>query len=325
MKRIRKPSNIDTAVTEGGDISRRDLIRCAAWAGAGLIWTVSGGIPQSMSILGTANAAERGGLSFVQISDSHIGFNKEANPDPAGTLTSAIESIRALPQRPAFLLHTGDVTHLSRPEEFDAAQQIVNTAGFPVHYVPGEHDVIGDNGDAFFTKFNGAPDRRWSSFDQGGVHFIALVNVLDLQAGGFGRLGAQQLEWLEQDLKGRSGSTPIVVFTHMPLWTVYPEWGWGTDDSAQALAYLKRFGSVTVLNGHIHQVLQKVEGHVSFYTAMSTAFPQPAPGTAPAPGPMKVPAEKLRSVLGIRSITQHSTHGPLVVTDQSLATPAVSA
>src|SRR5207247_6227624 len=120
----------------------------------------------------------------------------------------------------------------------------------------------------------------WYSFDHRGVHFVGLVNVQNLKAGGLGSLGPEQLEWLEKDLKPRRAGTPIVLFAHIPLWTVYPEWGWGTQDSAQALSYVKRFGSVTVLNGHIHQILRKVEGKVSFHTAMSTAFPQPAPGKA---------------------------------------------
>jgi 3',5'-cyclic AMP phosphodiesterase CpdA len=219
---------------------------------------------------------------------------------------------------PAFVLHTGDVSHLSKAEEFDTAQQIIGGYRGDVHYTPGEHDVIGDNGAGFFSRFNGSPDRKWYSFDSHGVHFIALVNVLDLQAGGFGRLGTEQLDWLQRDLKGRSASAPLIIFTHMPLWTVYADWGWGTDDAMQALAYTRKFGSVTVLNGHIHQVLQKVEGHVSFFTAMSTAFPQPAPGTAPNPGPKKVPPEELRSLLGIRDVSWSRGKTP-TVTDHSLA------
>jgi 3',5'-cyclic-AMP phosphodiesterase len=313
---------------ESAALSRRGLLKCAAWAGAGVLWTLRGGVLQSVPLIGTAQAAERPakGLSFVQISDSHIGFNKEPNPAPHVTLQSAIDQIRALPDAPAFVVHTGDVTQLSKPEEFDTAAQIIQGVGRPVHFVPGEHDVIGDNGSEFFTRFNGKPHRRWYSFDHGGAHFVALANVLDLRAGGLGRLGGEQLEWLEQDLKGRTASTPIVVLAHMPLWTVYSAWGWGTDDAAQALGYLRRFGSVTVLNGHIHQVMQKVEGHVQFHTARSTAFPQPAPGTASAPGPMKVPAETLRSVLGITEVSRQAHAHALAVVDETLATgsPATS-
>jgi plastocyanin len=308
-------------------MNRRGLIKCAAWAGAGVVWTLRGGVLGSVELLNAARAAGKsapGGLTFVQISDSHIGFAKEPNPTPQATLQSAIDQIRALAVQPSFVVHTGDVSQLSKPEEFDTAAEIINGVGRPVHYVPGEHDVINDDGRAFFTKFNGSTDRRWYSFDADGAHFVALVNVLNLKAGGFGQLGAEQLEWLERDLKGRSASTPIVVLAHMPLWTVYSDWGWGTDDAPQALSYLKRFGSVTVLNGHIHQIMQKVEGNVQFHTARSTAFPQPAPGTAPSPGPMKVPAETLRSVLGISSITDKYHDRSLAIVDNTLP-PAASA
>ena len=316
-------------------LSRRNLLKCAAWSGAGVIWVMQGGVPKAMDLIGTAEAAVPGkGLSFIQISDSHIGFNKEPNPSPQATLQSAIEQIRGLKTQPAFVVHTGDVTHLSKAQEFDDAARIIDGVGRPVHYVPGEHDVIGDDGAAFFTKFNGRADRRWHSFDYEGTHFVALANVLNLQAGGLGRLGAEQLEWLEADLKGRTASTPIVVLAHMPLWALYPQWGWGTDDAAAALDYLKRFGSVTVLNGHIHQVMQKVEGHMQFHTARSTAFPQPAPGAAAAPGPMRVPAETLRSMLGLSTVT-HQPHmhelaiGELVLRDGpapvATAAPAMAA
>jgi 3',5'-cyclic AMP phosphodiesterase CpdA len=262
-----------------------------------------------------------GGLSFVQISDSHIGFSKEANKDVIGTLQAAIDRINALPTPPAFLLHTGDLSHLSKASEFDALDQVLkNCRAKEVHYVPGEHDVLNDNGKLYHERYGKqAKGSGWYSFDSNGVHFIGLVNVLDLKAGGLGSLGHDQLEWLEDDLKNLGNDTPIVVFAHIPLWTVYPDWGWGTDDSAQALAYLKRFGSVTVLNGHIHQTMQKVEGNITFHTAMSTAFPQPAPGTAPSPGPMKVPAEKLRGLLGLTSVNYVQGRNSLAIIDSPLA------
>jgi 3',5'-cyclic-AMP phosphodiesterase len=307
-------------------LSRRGLLKCAAWSGAGVVWVMQGGLLKSMDLMSAAQAATTAGsLSFVQISDSHIGFSKEPNPSPHETLQSAIDQIKALPTPPAFVVHTGDVTHLSKPQEFDDAARIVAGVGRPVHYVPGEHDVIGDDGAAFFQKFNGSAERRWHSFDYEGTHFVALANVLNLQAGGLGRLGTEQLEWLESDLKGRSASTPIVVLAHMPLWSVYPEWGWGTDDAAQALAYLKRFGSVTVLNGHIHQVMQKVEGHVQFHTARSTAFPQAAPGTPGAsPGPLRVPAEQLRSMLGLSSVTYRPNMHELAIAESTLSAASAS-
>jgi 3',5'-cyclic AMP phosphodiesterase CpdA len=258
-----------------------------AWAGTGLLWTVVAGVPKPAGRSGSAWAAgadDGDAFTFLQISDSHIGFNKDPNTNPAGTLQEAIDDIRRLPKQPSLLLHTGDVSQLSKPEQFDTAEQIIRGAGLDTHYVPGEHDTIGDNGAAFFQRFSRGAPKGYYSFDQRGVHFIALVNVIELKAGGFGYLGAEQLEWLEKDVKNLSASTPIVVFAHMPLWTAHADWGWGTDDAAQALAYLKRFGSVTVLNGHIHQILQKVEGDVTFHTARSTAFPQATPGNGKGPG-----------------------------------------
>jgi 3',5'-cyclic AMP phosphodiesterase CpdA len=264
--------------------------------------------------------ATQGELSFVQISDSHMGFSKPANPDVTGTLKAAIEKINALPATPEFMLHTGDITHLSKPGEFDTVEQMLKSASVKnVFYVPGEHDVLGDDGKQYLERFGkGSKGAGWYSFDQKGVHFIGLVNVQNLKAGGLGNLGADQLEWLEKDVKHLSKSTPIVVFAHIPLWSVYPEWGWGTEDSAQALGYLKRFGSVTVLNGHIHQTMQKVEGNVTFHTACSTAFPQPKPGAAPSPGPMTVPPDRLRSVLGVTEVNYLKGRHALAVIDAQL-------
>jgi 3',5'-cyclic AMP phosphodiesterase CpdA len=299
-------------------IDRRQALECMIWAGTGVIWTLAGGVPKS-SLLGSAEAAEAG-FSFIQISDSHVGFDKAANPNALGTLQEAVGKIAAAPGKPAFIIHTGDISHLSKPAQFDDADQAIGQAKLEVHYVPGEHDVIDERqGRAYLERYGkNAKGAGWYSFDQAGVHFIGLVNVVDLKAGGMGNLGADQLAWLADDLKERSASTPIVVFAHIPLWTIAPEWGWGTEDSAQALALLARFGSVTVLNGHIHQLMQKVEGNVTFHTARSTAFPQPAPGTAPAPGPMLVPAGQLRSLLGVRTVAfQHGVRD-LAVTDLSL-------
>ena len=300
-------------------VDRRGALQCMLWAGSGVLWTVAGGVPKS-SLLGSAQAAEAG-FNFLQISDSHIGFDKPANPNALGTLQEAIGKVIAMPARPAFMIHTGDITHLSKPKQFDDADQVIGRAKLDVHYVPGEHDVIDeDQGKAYLDRYGkNAKGAGWYSFDQGGVHFIGLVNVVDLKAGGMGNLGPEQIAWLTGDLAGRSASTPIVVFAHIPLWTIAPDWGWGTEDSAQALALLARFGSVTVLNGHIHQLMQKVEGNVAFYTARSTAFPQPAPGTAAAPGPKLVPAGELRGLLGVRTVAYMQGAERLAVTDMSLA------
>lgn len=302
------------------DLGRRAALECMAWAGTGLLWTVVGGIPTSR-LIGSAQAAEETGFSFVHMSDSHVGFSKPANPDVTATLTEAIGQIGGMQQKPSFIIHTGDITHLSKPEEFDAAEKVIGSTKLDAHFVPGEHDIIDeDHGKAYMERFGKkAKGAGWYSFEQAGVHFIGLVNVVDLKAGGMGNLGADQLAWLADDLKGRAASQPIVVFSHIPLWIVYPEWGWGTQDGAQALSMLARFGSVTVLNGHIHQLMQKVEGNVTFHTAMSTAFPQPAPGSAPSPGPMKVPAEQLRSVLGFSSATFVRGKEKIAIVDRLLA------
>ena len=303
---------------------RRGFLQCMAWVGTGAMWTLTSGVLKGMPIEQAArgaigHGAGMGGLRFVQISDSHIGFDKPANTDVTATLRAAVAKIKAAAEQPSFVLHTGDLTHLSKPSEFDTLQQVLTELSLPVFYVPGEHDVLEDDGKSYLQRFGkGTQGAGWYSFDQGGVHFIGLVNVVNLKAGGLGTLGVEQLEWLEKDVKRLASSTPIVVFAHIPLWSVYPEWGWGTDDSARALSYLKRFGSVSVLNGHIHQVMQKVEGHVSFHTAMSTAFPQPAPGSAPSPGPMKVEADRLKKVLGVARMSFHDVNHPIAITDVPL-------
>jgi Icc protein len=304
-------------------VDRRGFLKCMAWAGTGAFCVMKGGVLNSYSLSGVAELAPaqmKGELSFAQISDSHMGFNKPANTDVAGTLQAAVDKINALATAPEFLLHTGDISHLAKPEEFDNVGEILRSAkSKDVFYVPGEHDVIGDDGKGYLERY-GKRSRGsgWYSFDKKGVHFLGLVNVMNLKAGGLGSLGSDQLEWLEDDVKPLSASTPIVVFAHIPLWSVYPEWGWGTEDSAQALGYLKKFGSVTVLNGHIHQTMQKVEGNVTFHTAASTAFPQPEPGKAESPGPMKVPAEQLRRLLGITDVNVVQGKGALAIVDSTL-------
>ena len=308
------------------DHSRRKVLECMTWAGTGVLWSIAGGVPYSLGLVGEAMAQgtdkamakAANSLTFLQISDSHMGFAKPANPNVKGTLEEAIGRIAAMPIQPSFMIHTGDITHLSKASEFDDAAKIISQARLDVHYVPGEHDILDPDVKLYHDRYGrGTKGAGWYSFDVGGVHFVGLVNVasggrfMSLvsidnpggKAGGLGVLGEEQLKWIEDDLRGHSASTPIVVFAHIPLWSVYPAWGWGTEDGARVLGHLKRFGSVTVINGHIHQVMQKVEGNVTFHTALSTAFPQPAPGTAPKPGPMKVPADKLRKLLGTATVT----------------------
>jgi 3',5'-cyclic AMP phosphodiesterase CpdA len=287
-----------------------------AWAGTGLVWTVTAGIPTSRALGQKTDSTD---LTFVQISDSHIGFNKPANADVNATLQAAIDKINALSRGPEFIIHTGDLTHLAKPAEFATLADLMSSARQKELYcVPGEHDTSTDDGKEYLVRYGkGTRGRGWYSMNHRGVHFVGLVNVLQLE--GLGRLGPDQLRWLKDDLEGQSASTPIVVFAHIPLWMAYPEWGWGTEDSAQALTYLRRFGSVTVLNGHVHQTMQKVEGNVNFHTAMSTAFPQPAPGAAAGPGPMKVPAERLKAALGIATVAIRNGEHSLAIVDSTLS------
>ena len=300
-------------------LDRRGFLKCMAWAGTGVVWTVSGGVLSSCNLI-PGQGPPKGSFTFVQLSDSHVGFNKAPNADVVRTLQTAIDGVNALADTPDLVIHTGDLTHLSKAEEFDTVDQLLK--GLKVKdrfYVPGEHDNVDDNGKQYLARFGtGAQGTGWHSFDHNGVHFVGLSNVFDLPEGGLGKLGADQLDWLQKDVKGLSASTPIVVFAHIPLWTVYPQWGWGTGDAEQALGYLKRFGSVTVLNGHIHQVMQKVEGNVTFHTARSTAFPQPEPGKAAGPGPMNVPAEQLKSFLGVSRVDYRENPGSLAIVDSTL-------
>jgi 3',5'-cyclic AMP phosphodiesterase CpdA len=311
-------SDIETAPT------RRRMLKCMAYGGAGTLFALSGGVLTPLDLALAAptgrNQAASATPLFVQISDTHIGFNKEANPDVAGTLRQTIALINAMPAKPAFIVHTGDMTHLSKAEEFDNAAQLISTIQVgDLHTVPGEHDVI-DTGTEYFNRFGKASNNKgYYSFDQAGVHFVALNNVMSFKPGGLGALGPDQLAWLEQDLRPRGASTPIVVFGHMPLWTIYEPWGWGTGDATQAFALLKRFGSVTVLNGHIHQIVSKVEGNITFHTARSTAYPQPAAGVGAGPGPLKVPAEQLPKMLGLTSVSIKAERGAALLSDATLA------
>jgi hypothetical protein len=287
--------------------SRRRALKCLAFGGAGTLFALTGGVFTPIDVALAAadphSAKRLGKPLFVQISDTHVGFNKEANPDVVASLNRAIDLVNGLPEQPALIIHTGDITHLSKPAEFDLAQQLfARLRTTEMHTVPGEHDTTDPTVSEYFNRFGKASaNKGYYSFDHAGVHFVALVNVLQFKPGGLGTLGAEQLAWVHEDLKTRSASTPIVVFAHMPLWSVYEPWGWGTGDAPQLMEELRRFGSVTVLNGHIHQIVQKVEGHVTFHTARSTAYPQPAAGEGTGPGPLKVPAEQLPSMLGVTS------------------------
>jgi 3',5'-cyclic AMP phosphodiesterase CpdA len=305
--------------------SRRNALKCMAYGGVGTLFALAGGVFTPIELAVAAadkqGAARLGKPLFVQISDTHIGFNKDANPDVNGTLTRTIDLVNGMAEQPALIIHTGDITHLSKPAEFDMAQGMLSRLRTPeLHTVPGEHDTTDPTVTEYFNRFGKASDNKgYYSFDHAGVHFVALINVLQFKPGGLGTLGTEQLAWLAADLKGRSASTPLVVFAHMPLWTIYQPWGWGTGDADQLMDQLRRFGSVTVLNGHIHQIVQKVEGNITFHTARSTAYPQPAAGEGAGPGPLKVPADQLPKMLGITSVSVVNHPRSLALNDTTIA------
>jgi 3',5'-cyclic AMP phosphodiesterase CpdA len=305
--------------------SRRGALKCMAYGGAGTLFMLAGGVFTPVDLAMAADdkpaAAPPGKPLFVQISDSHIGFNKDANPDVNGTLTRTIDLVNGMAEQPALIIHTGDITHLSKPAEFDLAQQMLSRLRTTeLHTVPGEHDTTDPTVTEYFNRFGKASDNKgYYSFDHAGVHFVGLINVLQFKPGGLGTLGPEQLAWLAADLKGRSASTPLVVFAHMPLWTIYEPWGWGTGDSDQLMEQLRRFGSVTVLNGHIHQIVQKVEGNITFHTARSTAYPQPTAGEGAGPAPLKVPADQLPKMLGITSVFVVKHPSSLALNDTTIA------
>jgi 3',5'-cyclic-AMP phosphodiesterase len=293
-------------------MKRSAFLEHVAWTGAGIAYTLSaGGMFEGRALAATQQ------IDFVQISDSHIGFHQAANPDVAATLKASIDAINALPQQPAFVVHTGDVTHLSTPEQFQTAKDVLSSLKAPLIVLPGEHDFIGANHTRFFDIFP-ADDKHstWRSWDSGGVHYVVLINVFDFEK--MGLLGSDQLAWLQRDLAGQRSSTPIVVFTHVPLYALFPKWGWTTADGAKALALLRRFDTVTVLNGHIHQVVRHQEGNIVFASANATAYPQPAPGTAPKPGPLALPHDSLLHAIGYRSVELHDD-GRAVIADHALA------
>ena len=300
-------------------MTRRQLMRHSAWFGAAVVLTVAGGEVIS-HVAGSAGAAQpaKPAMRFAQISDSHIGFKGPANTNVTDTFNHAIGQINGLDYTPDFVIHTGDLTHLATPDQFDQVKHMLGELNTPhVFTVPGEHDSTDDAGQKYRQAFGaGTRGDGWYSFDIAGVHIIGLVNTLNMQK--LGHLGADQLEFVEKDIAGLSSDTPIIVFSHIPLFAMYPDWGWGTDDATQALSYLKRFSSVTCLNGHVHQLFSKTEGNVTFYSATTTAYPLPAPGQGPAPKPVTLPAGKLRDALGIREVSYTKGQQSLALKDQKL-------
>jgi 3',5'-cyclic AMP phosphodiesterase CpdA len=310
--------------TEHG-MTRRQLMRHAGWFGAAVVLTVAGGEVISRvadahdTAANAATAQDAGALHFVQVSDSHIGFAGPANTDVTGSFTRAINQINQLGVRPDFVMHTGDLTHLSTPAQFDQVHQMMSgLATGRVFTVPGEHDSVGDAGKAYRQRFGaGTTGDGWYSFDTHGVHFIALVNTLSLEK--LGHLGNEQIDFVRKDLAGLKSDTPIVVFSHIPLFAMYPKWGWSTDDALQVISMLRRFSSVTCLNGHVHQLFSKTDGNITFHSATTTAYPLPKPGVGPAPVPQVLPARSLKDALGIRTVRYTTSDSQLATTDVRLA------
>ena len=319
------PAEIPEGPAGPDGMSRRQLLRHAGWFGSAVVLTVAGGEVISHvahdkdSAAAAATAADADALRFVQISDSHIGFAGAANTDVTASFGEAIDQINTLGFRPNFVMHTGDLTHLSTPAQFDQVRQMLTDVRTErVFTVPGEHDSVGDSGRAYRQTFGaGTTGDGWYSFDTHGVHFITLVNTLSLEK--LGHLGNDQIDFVRRDVAGLSPDTPIVVFSHIPLFAMYPAWGWSTDDALQVLALLRRFASVTCLNGHVHQLFSVTEGNVTFHSATTTAYPLPAPGKAPAPTPQVLPAGHLKEALGIRTVTYKSGTTALAITDTRLA------
>jgi 3',5'-cyclic AMP phosphodiesterase CpdA len=304
-------------------MTRRQLIRHTAWFGAAVGLTVVGGEVIS-HVAGTpvgSAAPARPTLRFAQISDSHIGFQGTANSNVVDTFDQAIRQVNSLGYTPDFVVHTGDLTHLATPEQFDQVKQMMTGLSTPhIFTVPGEHDSTDDGGQRYRDAFGtGSRGDGWYSFDVAGVHVIALVNTLNLKQ--LGHLGEDQLDFVKNDVASLSADTPIVVFSHIPLFAMYEQWGWGTDDATQALSYLRRFSSVTCLNGHVHQLFTKTDGNITFYSGTTTAYPLPKPGEGgpdAKPKPLTLPAGKLHAALGIREVSYLEGHQTLAVKDQAL-------
>ncbi|KAA0022806.1 metallophosphoesterase [Antrihabitans cavernicola] len=303
-------------------MSRRQLMRHTAWFGAAVGLTVVGG--EVLSHVGgtpiSSAATDRPTLRFAQVSDSHIGFQGAANTNVVDTFGEAISQVNSLGYTPDFVIHTGDLTHLATPEQFDQAKQMMKSLNTPhVFTVPGEHDSTDDGGQRYRDAFGkGSRGDGWYSFDVAGVHVIALVNTLHMTL--LGHLGQDQLDWMRKDVAGLSSDTPIIVFSHIPLFAMYPQWGWGTDDSTQALSYLRRFASVTCLNGHVHQLFTKTDGNITFYSGTTTAYALPKPGEpgVTVPKPVTLPAGKLHAALGIREVSYMKGQQVLAIKDQAL-------
>jgi len=258
---------------------RRRFLQLAGYGGA--VFASGLGLGGCAAPPGTG---ERADFFFVQLSDTHWGYEGAANPQARTTLSRAIAAVNALPVDPDFIVFTGDLTHLT----LDASVRRQRLAQFKeqaatlrvrnVRYLPGEHDASADRGEAYRELFG----ETHYTFDHKGIHFIALDNVSDPA----GALGDEQLQWLAADLARTDPQVPVIVLTHRPLFDLQPQWGWSTRDGARALELLQARKHVTVFYGHIHQEHHQQTGNVAHHSASSLIFPLPAPGSGPDHKPL---------------------------------------
>ena len=279
-------------------INRRDFLK---FAGIGGVVFASGLGWPARSHGASANPSETEDFYFVQLSDSHWGFTgPEANPDPTGTLPKAVAAANELTTQPDFIVFTGDLTHTTddpkdRRRRLGEFKEIVSRLKVQdVRFMPGEHDGSLDQSKAFQEFFG--PTHY--TFDHKGVHFIVLDNVSDPRA----RLGDEQLQWLQADLSKQNPNSKVVVFTHRPLFDLYPQWDWATRDGAKAVDLLMPYDHVTVFYGHIHQEHHQMTGHIAHHSAKSLIFPLPVPGSQEKRTPLPWDAAAPFKGLGFREI-----------------------
>ncbi|HEY1288416.1 MAG TPA: metallophosphoesterase [Burkholderiales bacterium] len=271
-------------------IDRRQFLQLAGLGSIGVVF--------GSALPGVVRAAGQDEFYFVQLSDTHWGFEGAPNPDAKGTLKKAVASVNALSEQPDFIVFTGDLTHttddpVERRRRMAEFKDIVGALRVKnVRFMPGEHDASLDSGKAFKEFFGST----YYTFDHKGVHFIVLDNVSDPGA----KLGDEQLGWLAADLKQRKPDDRIVVLTHRPLFDLFPKWDWTTADGAKAIDLLMPYRNVVVLYGHIHQENHHMTGHIAHHAAKSLIFPQPAPGSQPKRTPL--PYDPAMSGLGTRDV-----------------------
>jgi len=290
-------------------MQRRDFLSLTALGGGAVFASGLAGCASRAKGMAGADAD----FYFVQLSDSHWGFQGPANPDAAVTLRKTVATVNALQTPPEFIIFTGDLTHttddpVERRRRLAEFKSIVSDLKVKtVRFIPGEHDASLDRGAAYKELFG----ETFYTFDHKGVHFIALDNVSDPGA----KIGDEQLAWLRADLATRDKNAPIVVLTHRPLFDLAPKWDWATRDGAQAVELLMPFAHVTVFYGHIHQEHHQMTGHIAHHSAKSLIFPLPAPGSQPNRTPLPWDASAPYKGLGFREVEAEANGTAYQVTE----------